>query len=105
MLTIIRATPGGFDEYGDPVDSTTSTHDIDGVLAPETSSPNDATGRSGVVVGLTLYTDDPSADVRCGDLVEYLGELWSVDGEIGVWRSPYGDSCDGLQVALRRGQG
>lgn len=105
MTTIIRVTPGGLDPYGDPIESTETTHEIDAAIAPRTSSDIDGLGRSGVVVGLELFCTDPCADLRRTDLVEYRGERWEIDGDIGVWESPFGAGADGLTCALKRGEG
>lgn len=105
MITVVRTTPGGLDALGNPAESSTSRHQIPGVLAPRTSDDVEGPGRSGVVVGLELFCPDPDADLQHTDQVEYTGELWDIDGDVGVWRSPYGDGADGLSCALKRGAG
>lgn len=105
MTTIIRVSPGGTDAYGDPIASTETTHTIDAAIAPRTSDDVDGLGRNGVVVGLELFCTDPNADLLRTDLVEYRGERWEIDGEIGVWESPFGAMADGLSCALKRGEG
>lgn len=105
MITIHRDTPGGGDEYGDPIEGTTSTFEIDAVIAPATSNDVSDRGRTGVVVGLTLFSQDPCADLLRTDWVEYRGERWDIDGDVGVWESPFSGAADGVEVALKRGVG
>lgn len=105
MIAVIRATPGGHDAYGDPVESTETTRQLDGcAVAPRTSTDARGRGRPGTVEGLTLYCPAGS-DIRSGDHVEVAGVRYEIDGEIGVWASPFGGSVDGLEVALKRAQG
>lgn len=106
MITRIRLIDGGVDEYGDPVESTEDVIELPGAsAAPRTSGDVDGRGRDGVVVGLTVYVPDPSADVVRTDLIGYRGERWLIEGEVGVWESPYGPQVDGLEIALKRGEG
>lgn len=105
MITVIRSSPGGTDEYGDPIDGTETVFEIDGVIAPRTSTDVDDRGRTGIVVGLSVYVQGTDHDVLRTDQFEYRGERWDVDGEIGVYESPFGDGCDGLEFALKRGEG
>lgn len=54
-----------------------------------------------VVVGLTGY--GPSgADVLPTDRVEVRGQVYEVEGEVGVWRSPFTGWEPGVEVALKR---
>lgn len=105
MITVIRATPGGHDGYGDPIASTETSHELDGcAVAPRTSGDTPGRGRNGTIEGLTLYCP-PGTDIQAGDQVEVSGIRYEIDGEIGVWASPFGGSVDGLEVALKRAQG
>lgn len=104
-VTVLRSTPGGYDADGDPVTSTTAEHDIEGcAVAPRTSEPVDGRGRQGVIVGLTLYAP-AGADLLHTDQVRIDGVVYEIDGEPGVWRSPYSDTVAGIEVALARGEG
>lgn len=105
MVTIIRTTPGGVDELGHRIESTERRHTIDAAIAPRTTGDVAGPGRSGVVVGLELFSTNPDADIVATDLVEYRGERWEIDGDIAIWESPFGDGANGLSCALKRGQG
>jgi len=110
-ITVLRFDPpwGTEDEYGDPVHAPDaepdSTHEIPGAIAPATSSDVSELGRFGVVIGLELYCTDVDADLVRTDVIEYRGERWEIEGEVGEWRSPFGDLAQGLSCALKRGQG
>lgn len=103
----VRRTPGGWDEYGDPIPGTESRDDIDGVAVTfrraVTGDVNDR-GREGVIVGLTLYLP-AGVDVLHTDQFEVRGALYDVDGEPAVWRSPFTGWRPGVEVALRRAEG
>lgn len=104
-VTRVRPNPGGVDEYGDPVESTDDTFELDGcAVAPRTSGDITDRGRSGVVVGLTLYAPH-GTDVRHTDLFDIDGTRYEVDGEDGSWLSPYTGWAAGIEVALRRAAG
>lgn len=105
MIRRIRATPGGLDAYGDPIGSTEKAVELHGCsVAPRTSSDTPGRGRDGVIVGLTLYCP-PGTDLVAADDVEVSGTRYRIDGDVGVWDSPFGGEVGGLEVALVRGQG
>ena len=54
---------------------------------------------------LLAALEDPDADVRRGDTILWGGEEWEIDGDIGRYRSPFGPLVDGVQAALKRGEG
>lgn len=101
-VTRIRATPGGYDQYGDPLPGTTSELEIPGcALAPRYSHEQTEPGRRAVIEGLTLFTP-PGADILPGDNVTARGIRYLVDGEPGDWRSPYTGINRGVEITLRR---
>lgn len=101
----IRSTPGGHDEYGDPVTSTEATCELHGcAVAPRTTADTKGRARGGVVEGLTLYCP-PGTDLVATDAVEVSGVRYRIDGEVGVWSSPFGGDVGGLEVALTRAAG
>jgi hypothetical protein len=71
-VTVRRETPGGRDEYGDPVAGTTADHTIDGVaVAPRMSQEStDRDTQQGLIVGYTLYITDQTADILHADKVQ-----------------------------------
>src|SRR5690606_30208796 len=106
LIVRVRRTPGGVDEYGDPIPSSvTRTPLPTAFVAPRLSDEITNRGRAGVVVGLTLYDTNYKLDLRHTDQVEVDGELYEVDGEPGRWRNPMTGREAGIQVALRRAQG
>ena len=86
----IRATEGGFDPYGDPIESTTARDDITRCIVEPTGSTEGATrGRVGVVTSWTISAP-PGTDVLSTDQVEVRGVTCDVEGEIGDWRTNAG---------------
>lgn len=111
MISRVRHTPGGVDEYGDPITSSPSTTELvgaftaprDAVGSRESSEINQR-GRAGVIVGLTLYAPY-GTDLRRDDQVDIDGTLFDVEGEVGSWRNPFTSWEAGIEVALRRATG
>lgn len=105
LIVRVRSTPGGVDEYGDPIEGTVTRQVLDGAFtAPRESDEITNRGRAGVIVGLTLFAPY-STDLRHTDQVEVDGELFEIEGEPGRWRNPMTGREAGIQVALRRAQG
>jgi len=105
-VTIYR--PGPQKRGGDRAPGT--RHQLAGVtLAPRGASTEDTDQRNTVTVGLSMLCDDPAADVRAGDQVEYAGIIgayhgtWDVTGEPGVWTGGHFEGGPvGAEVALVR---
>lgn len=101
----IRRTPGGTDDYGDPIEGTESRAVMeDWAVAPRSSSDITDRGRAGVIVGYTLYTPH-DADFVHTDLVEVDGDLYEIEGVVGHWKSPLSTWAAGTETALRRAAG
>lgn len=110
-VTVHRTSPGGVDEYGDPIEGTTTTHTIDNcAVAPRSGQPGSHSsemserGRQGVIEGVTLYAPY-GADLLRTDQVELpapYSDMYEVEGEPGLWRNPFTGWEAGLEVALRR---
>ena len=104
-VTIVRGSTDGYDEYGDPSSGSVSRTVVRGcAVAPRSSSEPDARGRRGVVVGLTLFAPH-GTDIRFTDTVEVDGTAYEVEGEPGVWVSPFTGWSPGVEVALSRAGG
>ena len=96
---IIRETPGGFDKYGDPVDSSTTETAVTGVKVAPRSQGGSAggtesteRGHEGVVVGWALYA--PAGTIaEYNDKVRVRGEVCEIEGEIGDWPSGVVINC------------
>ena len=90
-----RGAPGGHDANGDPVTSTTTDLAIPGCLVAPRAEAGEgrARGRHGVIVGLTAY------------LPVVGGVPYAIEGEPGVWTSPWPGGPEGVEVALRRAAG
>lgn len=104
-ITVVRPT-WVVDAYGDLQPSGPPTrHDIAPcAIAPRSSGDITEPARQGVVVGLTVYAP-PGADIEPTDQIEYDGDLFDIDGDVGRWRSPFSTIVDGTEVALRRAIG
>lgn len=104
-VTILRDSPGGFDQYGDPVASTTARIDVPGsAVAPRYSTEPSERGRQGVIVGLSWYIP-VGADVRSTDRAEVKGVVYLVEGIPGPWVNPFTGHDFGSEVALKRAVG
>lgn len=93
-----RRNDGGTD-WTDPVDT-----EVAGCLIAPRSTSENLDGRTGVIVGVTVYL--PAwADITSADRLVIRGELYDVNGEPGVWTSPGHPECDGIEVAAKRSEG
>ncbi len=114
-MSVTRIRPTGRDRYGDPVDGEPDELDLPGAFtAPRTSSDSSERGRNGAVIGLALFAPPGSEADRLirsegalvrTDLVRAGGEVYEIEGDVGIWASPFGAAADGVEVALRRGEG
>lgn len=73
-------------------------------IAPRTSAESAERGREGVVIGLTVYAPRDAA-VLSTDQLEVRGEVYDVDGDPGVWRSPFTGVLYGSVVQTIRAVG
>ena len=104
-VTILRDTPGGFDQYGDPIPSSTARIDIVGCgIDDRYSTEPTERGRQGVIVGKTILAPAGS-DFRSTDGVEVRGKAYVVDGDAGEPVSPFTGWAPGVVVAIRRAVG
>lgn len=104
-VAIVRGTPGGVDEYGDPVTSTSSSVPVPNLgVAPRKSEESGERGRAGVVIGKTVYLP-AGTDIRSSDQLLIDGELYDVEGEPGMWENPLTGHSPGIEVAARRAVG
>lgn len=104
-VTVLSA-PLATDEYGSPSaerDWSAATETvIEGcAVAPRSSSEVDDPGRTAVIVGLSVFLPAGSV-VSPHDRMLVRGETYEVEGEPGVWRSPFTGWTPGVEVALRR---
>lgn len=98
----VRKSPGGYDQYGDPIASTSTETTLDGwLLAPRYEQQDGRRGHNGVIVGLTGY-GPVGVDLRHDDQVKVDGALYTIVGEPGDW---IGESAGGVEVALKRVEG
>lgn len=70
-------------------------------FAPRASDESTTSDSPAVIVGLTGY-GPPGVDVLPTDRLEVRGQVYEVEGEVGVWRSPFTGWQPGVEVALRR---
>lgn len=105
VIVRVRSTPGGTNQYGDPIASTVARTTIEGAfVAPRESSDIDGGGRTGVLIGLTLFAPYGS-DLRDTDDIEVDGVLFTIEGDVGQWRNPFTSWEAGASVALKRVEG
>lgn len=80
------------------------THDIGRCsFQPVSSATTWTDARQAVTVRAVLYLP-PSADIRSGDIVEFNGVRYAIDGAPHEWRSPSG-RVDNIQCSLIDWQG
>jgi hypothetical protein len=110
-ISRVRRSPGGYDEYGDPVESTTTTSEIEGAfVAPRLDTSLGGTGevmsrgRAGVIVGLTLYAPY-GVDLTRDDQIDVDGVRYDIEGEPGAWKNGLTGWAAGIEAALRRAEG
>lgn len=104
-ISRIRAMPSGVDPYGDPIPGTEQATEIVGAfVAPRMSNDINDAGRTGVIVGLTLFVPF-ATDIVHTDHFDVDGIRYRVDGEPGNWRNPFTDWKAGATVALVRAEG
>lgn len=108
-VVIVRQSPGGVDEYGDPISGSEERIDVPGCtwaprLAGAASSEIDDRGRQGIIVGMTVYMPYDT-DLRPSDQLVLDGLLYEVEGEPGKWHNRMTGRRAGLEVAARRSEG
>lgn len=111
-VTVERDLPGGFDQYGDPVEPdaySPLTFDIEGCsVAPRLAVEPDGRARDSVLVGLTLYCP-PGVGIARSDRVTITDGphqgVYDVDGEPSDWQSGLTAWHAGVTVALTRAEG
>lgn len=108
IVNRIRRAAGTVDDYGNLIPGAETTATIpDGWTWPRTSNALTDDGRTGVIVGLTLWCP-PGYDLRPDDLVEVNGERFRIDGDAGInaeYESPFTGWNPGSAVALVRVEG
>lgn len=84
-VTLIRVSPGGFNQYGDPPPSTPTEIPVDGVkVAPRPSTEPTERGSEGVIIGWQLFA--PAGTIAYyTDTVRVRGVVCRVEGEIADW--------------------
>lgn len=104
-ITVLRDSPGGFDEYGDPITSTTTRTDIAGcAVAPRKSSEPQVLGRNGVVIDFTVFVPAGS-DILFTDRIEIAGLVYNIDGIPAEWIQPMTGTVFPTEISLQRAVG
>ena len=105
MVSRVRSSAPGVDEYGDPLAGTVTVEPIEGgYVAPRMSDPVEGKGREGVIVGLTLFAPHGTDLVRT-DLIEVNARRWRIEGEIAEWVHPWTEWAPGVTAALVAAEG
>lgn len=104
-ITVLRDSPGGLDDYNNPVTSTTTSTDIVGcAVAPSGSTEPAALGRNGLVVDLTVFVPAGS-DILFTDRIKIAGVVYSIDGDPADWSNPFTGTVFPTELALQRAVG
>ena len=99
----IRTTPGGWDEYQDPIPSTETREPLHArAVAPGASQQHQALGRNGQTVEFTVYFVGRT-DLTDDDRLEIRGSTYDI--RCLDWRSAYGTGRRGLVVLATRQEG
>lgn len=69
-------------------------------IAPRSSEERTDSRAPAVITGLTVY--GPQVDLDADDTLLIDGETYQVEGNPGVWRSPFTGWAPGLEVAVKR---
>lgn len=103
-VTVTRqSTQSGEDSQGNPT-YTTETIAVDGCAWAPGASGDDVVSFGGrAITGGTIYVPKKTFIFLPTDVVTVEGNNYSVDGETGVWRSPFTGRIRGVEVAVKRG--
>jgi hypothetical protein len=92
------------DRYGGQVAdwSDPAELDIDGcAVAPRDAEEDRDNGRQAIIHGYNVYAP-AGADILPTDRIRVRGEQHEVDGEPGVWTSPYSGGTKGVEIRTRK---
>ena len=87
VLTRIRRTKTGTDQYGEPIYATTSI-DLPAKVAPRTGSKEFGAAEVTVTSGLTAYLKS-GTDIENDDVFVYKSQRYVLDGEAFDWEAPF----------------
>lgn len=103
--TVVRVRAGGsteVDGYGNPVPGADVETPLPGwAVADGSTAEFNQPGREAVSVDLVGY-GPPGVDVKSSDRFRVRGELYNVEGEPFVWRSPFTGWTPGVVVKWSR---
>ncbi len=104
-VTILRPGTPTTDRHGNLIPGADVRFDVAGcAVAPRLQGDAEGDGRQGVIIGATVYFPE-GTDVRSTDRLEVRGEEHTIEGDPGIWRSPYTEAERGVEVATRRVEG
>lgn len=106
-VVIVRRSPGGNDQYGDPLPATetrTNAVSLTPLAARYAEDSPGTPGRDGGRIVGTWIAMPYSTDLREDDLLEVRGTLYAVDGEPFAWRFAGDMAPAGMAVNLRRAE-
>lgn len=101
-VTRLRAT-SSTDRYNDaaPDWDNPAELDIDGcAVAPRDAEEDREGGREAVIVGFNVYAP-AGTSVLATDRLRVRGEVHIVEGEPGVWVSPFSETEEGVEIRTR----
>ncbi|TFD58017.1 hypothetical protein E3T43_07140 [Cryobacterium sp. Hh7] len=103
-ITITRkgVPTGGYDEGGYPIIGADTIFPVDIIaFAPRGSDESATTAGQKVITGGTVY-GFPGLILLSTDRLDIRGETLQVEGESGLWASPYSGESKGIEVAVKR---
>lgn len=100
LITQIRQSSSGTDQYGEPIIVTTEI-ELEAKVAARTGSKTVGAAEITVTSGLTVYLP-PDTDVQNDDVFVVRGERYVLDGESFDWRNELGSWTPGTVIDLQR---
>lgn len=103
-VTVVRPGAPTEDQYGNEVPGAPTSTDVPGCAVAPRSSSEDLQARDQVIVGLNVWMPSGS-DVRATDRMRVRGVLYDIDGEPGLFATPFTGTSGHVQVSLTRVSG
>lgn len=100
VITQIRQSSVGTDQYGEPIITTTET-ELTAKVAARTGSKTVGASEITITSGLTAYLD-PGTVIQNNDVFVYLGERYILDGESFNWINGLGAWNPGTVIDLQK---
>lgn len=100
VMVTLRSTVTTTDDHGDSTSVVTEVPWGPCAVAPRSSEERNDPHQPAVITGLTIY--GPAADINADDTLVLNGITYQIEGNPGVWASPFTGWAPGIEVAVRR---